>query len=155
PKLAEGCRDPYDDPAEILPGIVMVSRTCLRCIGESSTERREQRSSESWMRWLQPKGEQPMTQLSKSAWVGLGLAAATVALLGVPLAGSRAADEERPAKQSRKNGEAEKKHTTSYLPVVIKEDFVTVMARMKEAKPQVMKRQTDLLHERYDLDDRP
>ena len=38
-----------------------------------------------------------MTQLSKSAWVGLGLAAATVALLGVTLAGSPAADEERPA----------------------------------------------------------
>ncbi|MES2675128.1 MAG: cytochrome B6 [Pseudomonadota bacterium] len=44
---------------------------------------------------------------------------------------------------------------TSYSPVVIKEDFASTMARMKAAKPKVMKRQMDLLNQRYDLSDRP
>ncbi|MBN2314402.1 MAG: hypothetical protein JXM79_10760 [Sedimentisphaerales bacterium] len=44
---------------------------------------------------------------------------------------------------------------TSYAPVVITEEFDSVMARMKAAKPGVMKRQMDLLNERYDLSDRP
>ena len=44
---------------------------------------------------------------------------------------------------------------TSYAPVDLKEDFAAVMARMKAAKPQVMKRQMDLLKERYDLANRP
>jgi cytochrome c peroxidase len=44
---------------------------------------------------------------------------------------------------------------SSYSPVDIKEDFATTMARMKQAKPEVMKRQMDLLNERYDLSDRP
>ena len=44
---------------------------------------------------------------------------------------------------------------TSYSPVVIKESFEAVMARMKAAKPGVMKRQMDLLNERYDLSNRP
>ncbi|OHB76486.1 MAG: cytochrome B6 [Planctomycetes bacterium RBG_16_55_9] len=44
---------------------------------------------------------------------------------------------------------------TSYAPVVITEDFETTMARMAAAKPAVMKRQMDLLNERYDLADRP
>ncbi len=44
---------------------------------------------------------------------------------------------------------------SSYSPVVIKEDFEATMARMKAAKPEVMKRQMDLLAERYDLSDRP
>lgn len=50
--------------------------------------------------------------------------------------------------------EADKK-MSSYAPVDIKEDFATIMARMKTAKPEVMKRQMDLLNERYDLADRP
>ena len=45
--------------------------------------------------------------------------------------------------------------SSSYAPVVIKEDFATTMARMKAAKPEVMKRQMDLLNERYDLSNRP
>jgi cytochrome c peroxidase len=45
--------------------------------------------------------------------------------------------------------------TTSYAPVDIREDFATTMARMKDAKPEIMKRQMVLLHERYDLSDRP
>ncbi|MFO1112922.1 MAG: hypothetical protein U1E35_03295 [Rhodospirillales bacterium] len=44
---------------------------------------------------------------------------------------------------------------TSYSPVVIKEDFATIMNRMKAAKPEVMKRQMALLNQRYDLSDRP
>ena len=45
--------------------------------------------------------------------------------------------------------------SSSYAPIAITEDFETTMARMKAAKPEVMKRQMDLLNERYDLADRP
>jgi cytochrome c peroxidase len=44
---------------------------------------------------------------------------------------------------------------TSYAPVAITEDFDSILARMKAAKPEVMNRQMDLLRERYDLSDRP
>ncbi|HSL05826.1 MAG TPA: hypothetical protein VK901_20100, partial [Nitrospiraceae bacterium] len=44
---------------------------------------------------------------------------------------------------------------TSYAPVDLKEDFAAVMARMTAAKPEIMKRQMDLLKERYDLANRP
>ena len=44
---------------------------------------------------------------------------------------------------------------SSYSPVVIKEGFETIMARMSAAKSEVMKRQMDLLNQRYDLSDRP
>ena len=44
---------------------------------------------------------------------------------------------------------------TSYAPVDLKEDVAVVIARMKAAKPEVMKRQMDLLKERYDLANRP
>jgi cytochrome c peroxidase len=47
------------------------------------------------------------------------------------------------------------KKTSSYSPVVITEDFATIMTRMKAAKPEVMKRQMGLLNERYDLANRP
>jgi hypothetical protein len=46
------------------------------------------------------------------------------------------------------------KGESSYSPVVIKESFEKTMARMKAAKPEVMKRQMDLLNERYDLSNR-
>jgi cytochrome c peroxidase len=46
------------------------------------------------------------------------------------------------------------KGESSYSPVVIKESFETIMTRMKAAKPEVMKRQMDLLNERYDLSNR-
>ncbi|NOZ20884.1 MAG: cytochrome B6, partial [Planctomycetes bacterium] len=49
----------------------------------------------------------------------------------------------------------EMKKRSSYAPVVIKEDFDATMKRMAAAKPEVMKRQMDLLKERYDLSDRP
>ena len=44
---------------------------------------------------------------------------------------------------------------SSYSPVVITEDFATVLSRMKAAKGEIMKRQMDLLDERYDLADKP
>ena len=43
---------------------------------------------------------------------------------------------------------------SSYSPVVIKESFEAIVTRMKAAKPQVMRRQIDLLNERYDLSNR-
>jgi cytochrome c peroxidase len=45
--------------------------------------------------------------------------------------------------------------TSSYAPVVITEDFATTVARMKMAKPGLMKTQLELLDARYDLSDRP
>ena len=47
------------------------------------------------------------------------------------------------------------KRPSSYAPVVIDEEFGSVVARMKAAKPGVMKRQMDLLQARYDLSNRP
>jgi cytochrome c peroxidase len=50
-------------------------------------------------------------------------------------------------------GQEEKK--SSYLPVVPNEEFSATLARMKAEKPAVMKRQADLLQERYDLRNDP
>jgi hypothetical protein len=44
---------------------------------------------------------------------------------------------------------------SSYAPVDLHESFATVMSRMVAAKAEVIKRQTDLLTQRYDLSDRP
>ena len=44
---------------------------------------------------------------------------------------------------------------TSYAPVVITEDFDTIMARMEAAKPQIAAKHQALLEERYDMSDRP
>src|SRR5882724_8458701 len=44
---------------------------------------------------------------------------------------------------------------SSYLPVVDKETFSAVRNRVSEAKSGIMKRQMDLLAERYDLSNRP
>jgi cytochrome c peroxidase len=46
------------------------------------------------------------------------------------------------------------KRPSSYAPVDSTESFASVMARMKAAKPGIMKRHTNLLKERYDLGDR-
>jgi cytochrome c peroxidase len=43
----------------------------------------------------------------------------------------------------------------SYQPVDDKESFATIHSRMTAAKPAIMKRQMDLLNERYDLSDHP
>ena len=44
---------------------------------------------------------------------------------------------------------------SSYAPVVITEDFDSVMTRMRAAKSDIMKRHMDLLNERYDLLNNP
>ena len=44
---------------------------------------------------------------------------------------------------------------SSYAPVVMTEPFPQTMDKMKAAKPEIMKRQMDLLNERYDLSDKP
>lgn len=44
---------------------------------------------------------------------------------------------------------------SSYLPVVINESFASIMARLNAERPEVMKRQMDLLNDRYDLRNRP
>jgi len=49
---------------------------------------------------------------------------------------------------------AQEASKSSYSPVVIRDQFQDVVKRMKSAKPEVMKRHTDLLNERYDLSDR-
>ncbi|MDQ1237855.1 MAG: hypothetical protein QG577_39 [Thermodesulfobacteriota bacterium] len=47
------------------------------------------------------------------------------------------------------------KRPTSYSPVDLTEPFDSVMTKMKEAKPAIMKRHMDLLEQRYDLSNRP
>ena len=44
---------------------------------------------------------------------------------------------------------------TSYLPVDGVEDFPALLHRLRATKPEVMKRQQELLEERYDLSDHP
>ena len=44
---------------------------------------------------------------------------------------------------------------SSYAPVVIKEDFESIMERMSDAKDAIMERQMKLLEKRYDLSDMP
>jgi cytochrome c peroxidase len=51
--------------------------------------------------------------------------------------------------------EVKPRGATSYLPVDGQESLSSVMSRMRDAKAGVMKRQLDLLAERYDLSDRP
>jgi len=50
---------------------------------------------------------------------------------------------------------SEGKKSSSYAPVVIYEDFQSILKRMKAEKPKVMRRQMSLLNERYDLSNRP
>jgi cytochrome c peroxidase len=78
-----------------------------------------------------------MKSLSNWIWALLGTLAIIVIVVDVPYA-------QEPIQKG-----------TSYSPVDIKEDFAAIMARMKVAKPEVMKRQMDVLHARYDLANRP
>ena len=59
------------------------------------------------------------------------------------------------AAQSPQSVPPAKQKNSSYMPVVDTEDFATIHARMSSAKAGVMKRQMDLLSERYDLSNRP
>ena len=56
---------------------------------------------------------------------------------------------------STAQAQAPDKPPSSYSPVVTPEPFATVMSRMRTEKAAIMKRQMDLLGERYDLGDRP
>ncbi len=49
----------------------------------------------------------------------------------------------------------EKAPPSSYAPVDIHETFATIMTRMSAAKAGIVKRQMDLLEQRYDLSNRP
>jgi len=75
-------------------------------------------------------------ETSKHTWALSVIIAAVLAVMGVVYA-------------------QETTKRSSYAPFDIKEDFAAIMDRMKAAKPQVMKRQMDLLNERYDLSNRP
>ena len=66
-------------------------------------------------------------------------------LIAAPVTVSGKATEKTP------NAQAVPQKGTSYAPVDLKEDLADVIARMKAAKPEVMKRQMELLKERYDL----
>src|SRR5438309_1476555 len=48
-----------------------------------------------------------------------------------------------------------KRGASSYMPVIDTETFATIRDRMTKAKPEIMKRQMDLLAVRYDLGDHP
>ena len=65
----------------------------------------------------------------------------------------RARARRRPRADSRPLPNPNEKKT-SYAPVDIKEDFASIMARMSAAKDGVMRRQMDLLAQRYDLANR-
>ena len=77
-----------------------------------------------------------MKSLPNWRWALLATLATVFIVLGVPY-----------AQESKRMG-------SSYAPVDIKEDFATIMARMKGVKPEVTKRQMDVLSERYDLANR-
>ncbi len=77
-----------------------------------------------------------MKGFSCRVWAWLGTLAVIVMVTGIPYA------------------EEAKQKGTSYSPVDIKESFAAIMARMKVAKPEVMKRQMDVLQERYDVANR-
>ena len=47
------------------------------------------------------------------------------------------------------------KPPSSYAPVVMPEEFAKTVAKMEAAKPDIKRRQAQLLQERYDLSDRP
>ena len=99
------------------------------------------------------------------------LASVSLATVTVAFAfalGALAADP-TPSPSAKKEGEPQKKAAersatatpvpveipTSYMPVVPKEEFDTVMNRMKSEKAAVEKKQADLLAQRYDLSNKP
>jgi cytochrome c peroxidase len=82
-----------------------------------------------------------MRTIKNFKWLLLSIL--TISMVIVSLAAEESPRPEAPAKK------------TSYMPVVDKESFAAVRDRMSDAKPGVMKRQADLLAERYDLTNRP
>ncbi|MBC7817068.1 MAG: cytochrome B6, partial [Planctomycetaceae bacterium] len=78
-----------------------------------------------------------MKQWPKQGWLWMTFFAAGA---GLSLAYGQEVPEAKP-----------KLKPTSFSPVDQKEPFAVVVKRMKAAKPEVMKRQMDLLEQRYDL----
>src|SRR6185436_19975859 len=72
-----------------------------------------------------------------------------VTLTAAPATGAGKSTEKTP------NAQAAPQRGKSYAPVDLKEDVADVVVRMKAAKSEVMKRQMELLDERYDLVNRP
>lgn len=70
---------------------------------------------------------------AKKRWIGLIVLFTVMIILGIVYA--------------QETG----KRPSSYSPVVIQEDFASIMARMKADKPAVMKKHMDLINQRYDL----
>jgi cytochrome c peroxidase len=77
--------------------------------------------------------------------LGLVAGVVSVGIVGMWLSGSRVISAAGQEAQQVKN---------SYIPVDDKESFATVRNRMAAAKAGIMKRQMNLLEERYDLSDR-
>jgi cytochrome c peroxidase len=78
--------------------------------------------------------------------VALVVGALGVCLAGMKMASAAGQNTQQTATPPVKN---------SYLPVTDTETFAAIRSRMTAAKDAVMKRQMDLLEERYDLSDRP
>ena len=53
------------------------------------------------------------------------------------------------------SAQAQEKIASSYAPVVIEQPFDVTVAKMKAAKPEIAKRHSALLEQRYDLSDKP
>jgi cytochrome c peroxidase len=82
-----------------------------------------------------------MRAIKSFKWTLLSIVSISIVI--VSLAAEDSSKKPAPAKKS------------SYAPVVDTESFSAVRTRMSEAKPGIMKRQADLLAERYDLSNRP
>lgn len=59
-----------------------------------------------------------------------------------------------PQREKAQKQDSSQKRDSSFAPVVSKEPFEVVLARMKAAKAEIMRRQMALLNERYDLSKR-
>src|SRR5882762_4535024 len=84
--------------------------------------------------------------MSGFKWIGKAACVASAGIVGVCLLNGKVVSAAGQAGQSVPN---------SYAPVNDTESFATVHDRMVAAKAGIMKRQMDLLEERYDLSDRP
>jgi cytochrome c peroxidase len=84
--------------------------------------------------------------MSSFKWIGKAACVASAGIVGACLLNGKVVSAAGQAGQSVPN---------SYAPVNDTESFATVHDRMAAAKTGIMKRQMDLLEERYDLSDRP
>ena len=85
-------------------------------------------------------------QRSNYGWVLAGMAVALLALSGTFAVARRGENpKEAPTPVAKAPAAA----------APVKESFPALVSRLQAAKPAIMKRQWDLLHERYDLRDQP